>query len=107
MSHKTNQPNLLHKHTESTLIVDTVFSTFSSKDLKLGEFLWGQEISHLSELRAFKQAICHQEPPNTAVLFVTPACEQEAMRANERDNMIIGTVTVKQKNTEKVYVQCK
>lgn len=84
MSHKTNQPNLLHKHTESTLIVDTVFSTFSSKDLKLGEFLWGQKISHLSELRAFKQAIRHQEPPNTAVIFVTPAIEQEAKSKSKR-----------------------
>lgn len=40
----------MQSHAEFTLIFDTVFSTFSSNDLKLGEFLWAKSKSFINIL---------------------------------------------------------
>lgn len=49
----------MQSHAEFTLIFDTVFSTFSSNDLKLGEFLWAKSKSYIYQ--HFKQ---HSPPPH-------------------------------------------
>ena len=62
-------------NTEFTLMVDTVFSTFSSKDLKLGEFLWGQNITSI-RTKSFET----DNRPSGAPKHNSPFCDTCYMR---------------------------
>lgn len=61
----------MQSHAEFTLIFDTVFSTFSSNDLKLGEFLWAKSKSYIYQ--HFKQ----HSPPTPSTQLSFPARKQE------------------------------
>lgn len=86
-------PIVMQSHAEFTLMFDTVFSIFSSNDLKLGEFLWAKSQSYIYQ--HFKQHNCP---------FLQVNKRQVVQDAHHEMDMIISFAVCKSEEHKHLYM---